>query len=267
MLKYLRLVFTAGLRILWDWLFYILRYAKHPERYPLEKRYAKVHKLIVYVVDCYRVDFKVKGLEHLRRLEASDKPYLMCANHESNMDPIVMLYFCEKPISFVAKKETEKFPFVGKIIKSIDGLFMDRDDLRQSLRVMIELGKRLENGKLSYLIFPEGTRNKDMDKSLLLPYKPGALKAAKKAGVAILPSCMYGNERILPMRPNDKRIPVELTFFEPLDQNMVKENDTEAIAEKVMEITEAELKLQIASNQDFFEKGYQKIPRRKGKLR
>ena len=147
MLKYLRLVFTAGLRILWDWLFYILRYAKHPERYPLEKRYAKVHKLIVYVVDCYRVDFKVKGLEHLRRLEASDKPYLMCANHESNMDPIVMLYFCEKPISFVAKKETEKFPFVGKIIKSIDGLFMDRDDLRQSLRVMIELGKRLENGK------------------------------------------------------------------------------------------------------------------------
>lgn len=267
MLKYLRLIFTAGIRILWDFLFYINRYARHPEKYPLEKRYKKIHELCVYVVDCMRPDFKAKGLEHIRELEKENKVFLAVCNHQSNMDPIVMLYFCEKPISFVAKKETLKFPFVNKVIKALDGLFLDRDDLRQTLKLMIQLSKRFEKGDLSYLIFPEGTRNKQLDEKLLGEYKPGALKAAKKSGVKILPIACWGNFRLLDKKYNKKRTPIEYTFFEPLDDCYVKENDTEKLTEKIYDMTFSEVKEFKEEDAEFFKKGYEKIPLRKGILR
>ncbi len=267
MIKYLRLIFTAGVRIVWDFIFYISRYARHPEKYPLVKRYAKIHSLVVYVIDKFRVDFKVSGFENLKKLEENNEVYLAVCNHQSNMDPIMMLYFSEKPVSFVAKKETLKFPFIGKIIKSIDGFFLDRDDLRQSLRTMIELGKRFEKKDISYMIFPEGTRNKDLENNLLLPYKAGAVKSAKKAGVKILPMCMYGNFRLLPARPNYKRIPVEVAFFPTLDDEFVKSNDTESITGKISEMTLSEVIKEKEEDKLFFEKSYQKIPLKKGSLR
>ena len=267
MFKYLRLIFTAGIRIIWDFIFYISRYARHPEKYPLEVRYARIHKLVVYVIDCFRPDFKTKNIEYLKELEKENKTFLAVCNHQSNMDPITMLYYSEKPLSFVAKKETSKFPFVGKIIKALDGFFMDRSDLRQSLKVMIELSKRFEKGDLSYMIFPEGTRNKELDKQILLPYKAGALKSAKKAGVKILPVCMYGNFRLLSTRCNYKRIPLEVTFFEPLEDDFVRNNDTEIICDNVYQMSLEEVQKQQQEDKEFFEKGYQKIPLRKGILR
>ena len=267
MFKYLRLIFTAGIRLVWDFLFYITRYARHPEKYPLEVRYNKVHKLVVYVVDCFRPDFKLKGMEYLKELEKNDRVFLATCNHQSDMDPILMLYFSEKPISFVAKKETKKFPFIGKVIKAIDGYFMDRNDLRQSLRVMIDLEKRLEKGDISYMIFPEGTRNKDIEKNMLLPFKSGSVKSAKKAGVKILPISMYGAFRLLSPKTNYKRIPLEVTFFEPLEDSFVKENDTEKIIGKIYDMTLTEVNAQKELDKEFFEKGYQKIPLKKGSLR
>ena len=267
MFKYLRLIFTAGIRILWDFIFYISRYARHPEKYPLEVRYARIHKLVVYVIDRFRLDFKTENIQFLKELEKENKTFLAVCNHQSNMDPIILLYYSEKPLSFVAKKESSKFPFVGKIVKALDGFFMDRSDLRQSLKVMIELTKRFEKGGLSYMIFPEGTRNKELDKQILLPYKAGALKSAKKAGVKILPLCMYGNFRLLPARPNYKRIPLEITFFKPLDDEFVKNNDTEILCDAVYQMTLKEVQIQQKEDKEFFAKGYQKIPLRKGILR
>ena len=267
MFKYLRLIFTAGIRIVWDFIFYISRYARHPEKYTIEERYARIHKMVVYVIDCFRPDFKTKNIEYLKQLEKENKTFLVVCNHQSNMDPIIMLYYSERPISFVAKKEALKFPFVGKIIKALDGFFMDRSDLRQSLKVMIDLAKRFEKGDLSYMIFPEGTRNKELDKQILLPYKAGALKSAKKAGVKILPVCMYGNFRLLPARPNYKRIPLEVTFFESLSDEFVKNNDTEVLSDTIYKMTLDEVQLQQKEDKEFFEKSYQKVPLRKGALR
>lgn len=267
MIKYLRLIFTAGIRILWDFIFYLSKYARHPERYSIEERYNKIRKMVIYVVDRFRPDFKVEGLEKLRKLEKENKTFLVTCNHQSDMDPIMMIYFSEKPISFISKIEAKKFPFIGKIIIALDGLFMDRSDLKQSLRVMLALNKRLEKGDLSYVIYPEGTRNKTLNENILLPYKAGAVKAAKKANVEILPVCMYGNFRVLPARPNYKRIPIEVTFMNPLDMAFVEASDTETIIEKIYSLTLLEVNKQKELDGDFFAKCYQKVPLKKGPLR
>ena len=65
------------------------------------------------------------------------------------------------------EKELEDKPFAGKVITGIDGLFLDRNDLKQSLRIMMKVEDDLKNRKdKNWIIFPEGTRNKDPMKNV-----------------------------------------------------------------------------------------------------
>ena len=53
------------------------------------------------------------------------------------------------PASVVAKKETRKMPLIGKALVALDGIFLDRENLKQSLKVMLELQEDLiERNKL-----------------------------------------------------------------------------------------------------------------------
>ena len=124
MLKYPRVLFFCGFRLLWDYTFYLWRYARHPERTSIEARYARVRKLIHYILDHFRIDWKVEGIENLQALEKNNQCYLLVANHVSDLDPLAIVYLSEKPISFVAKKETRKMPFIGTAVKALDGYFM-----------------------------------------------------------------------------------------------------------------------------------------------
>ena len=267
MWKYLRLIFTAGIRIVWDFLFYINRYARNPEKYPLELRYRRVRALMVYVVNCMHPDFKVTGIEHLRALEKSDTTFLLTSNHQSDMDPVLMVYFSEKPISFVAKAETRKMPFIGKIVRALDGFFLERNDLRKSLRTIMDLKDRLAKGGLSYMIYPEGTRNKHLNETVLLPYKAGAFKAGQLAGVPVLPVSIWGTQRLLSPKVNHHRIPIEVTFFEPFSAERMKAEKTETIAEENEKLVRAQIAIDQKEDKEFYEKRYEKVPLRKGPVR
>lgn len=267
MWKYLKLIFTVGPRILWDFLFYINRYARHPEKYPIEVRYKKVHDLVVYVLDHLHIDWDAKGLENFKEIEESDKPYLVCSNHQSDLDPLLLMYFSERPISFVSKIEAKKFPFIGTAVDALSGIYVDRSDLKQELRAMINLKNNLSNGNLSYCIYPEGTRNKEPLTTDLLDYKAGAFKAAKSAGVQIMPITIYGTFRPFKMRPNYKRNPIEVSFGTPIEVEQSGVMSTEEIASSIYDWSLSELQEMKAKDKDFFEKGYQKVPLRRGKLR
>lgn len=211
-IKYLRLVFECGWRILWDFTFFIWPYARHPERTPIEKRYKKLRDLIIFVLDHYRIDWKVKGLENLRALEKKKQVYLLVADHLSDLDPLSLVYWSERPISFVAKKEIKHFPFIASAVRSLDGVFLDRSDLRQNVLAMKKVESYLEKGYCSVMIFPEGTRNRHPE-GPMAPFHPGSLKPAFRTGAPILPLAMWGTQH--PFHPNTdyKRYPVQFTFF------------------------------------------------------
>lgn len=267
MWKYIKLILQVGPRILWDFLFYINKYARHPERYPIEVRYKKVHDLVVFVLNHFKIDWDIKGLENLEALKNSDKPYLVASNHQSDLDPLLLMYFSERPISFISKIEAKKFPFIGTAVNALSGIYVDRNDLKQELRAMIELRKNLSEGNLAYGIYPEGTRNKEPITTDLLEYKAGAFKAAKSAGVPILPVTIYGTFRPFKPRPDYKRSPIEVTFGTPIEPEQTSNMDTEQISEMIYEWTLSELHEMKQKDKEFFDKGYQKIPLKRGKLR
>ena len=61
---------------------------------------------------------------------------------------------------------------------------MDRNDIRQSLQVIVNVTNEVKNGR-NYLIFPEGTRSKMGNE--MLEFKGGSFKAATKAKCPIVP--------------------------------------------------------------------------------
>jgi len=263
MLKYPRLVFTAGPRVLWDFLFYINRYARHPERYPLEKRYAKVRNLIIFIAKQFRLDMKIEGLENLRELEAKNQKFLLVADHLSYFDPLAMVALSEKPITFVAKKEALKMPFIGTAIKALGGIFLDRADLRQSLISMRVVEKNLKDGYCSYMIFPEGTRNKHPENGVA-SFHAGTFKAAVETGVPLLTCTIYGTPLVFAKKPDYRRLPLEFTFEKPLDVSKEKTTD---LAPKIYDVVVDQFAKDKIEEQEFFAKGLEKIPLRKGKVR
>lgn len=263
MLKYPRLIFVAGPRVLWDFAFFINRYARHPERYPLEQRYAKVRNLIVFIAKHFRLDMKVEGLENIRELEAKNQKYLLVANHLSYFDPLAIVALSEKPISFVAKKEAIKMPFIGTAIKALGGIFLDREDLRQSLIAMRKVEKNLKAGVCSYMIFPEGTRNRHPENGVA-PFHPGTFKAAVETGVPLVTCTIYGTPWVFAKRPDYRRLPLEFKFEKPID---VSSEKTTELAPRMYDIVTAQYERDKTEEQSFFAKGYEKIPLRKGNVR
>lgn len=214
MLKYLRIIFSCGYKLIYLYFGFIVRYARHPERYPKEVRYAKVRELFGTIFDHFRIDWKIKGIGNVRKLEKEGKTFLLVPNHLSDFDPLCILYYMEKPVTFVAKKEAKKFPFVGKVIKALDGYFLDRNDLRDGVKMIKFVQEKLLNGT-SVIIYPEGTRNRAPNGSMA-EFHPGSLKSLYKTGVPVIGIAQYGTQIPLQINNNYKRYPIYITFFPPI---------------------------------------------------
>lgn len=244
----------------------LMRYSNHPERYPLEKRYALVHEICLKLTKAFRVDLCLLGKEYFEEALRSEKPLLLVANHLSDYDPIILYALFEKPLCFVAKEEAAKMIGVGRIVKASDGLFLPRKDLRASFFVMKRLEEGLKDPKRGYCIFPEGTRNKDFGETLLLPFHPGSFKPAMKAEALILPVSLYGTSRVLHPKPNTKRIPLELRFGKPMEASEYASLDTEEVASRFESEIKEGLTEILALDKAYYAKGYEKVPLRKGDL-
>ena len=70
---------------------------------------------------------------------------------------------------------------------------MDRNDIRQSLQVIVNVTNEVKNGR-NYLIFPEGTRSKMGNE--MLEFKGGSFKAATKAKCPIVPVALIDSYRV-----------------------------------------------------------------------
>ncbi|WP_341875657.1 lysophospholipid acyltransferase family protein [Defluviitalea saccharophila] len=134
----------------------------------------------------------VKGLENV----PSHGPVLFVSNHQGNFDIPILMGFIDKPKGFIAKIELSKLPLVHTWMKLIQCVFMDRKDLRQSLKAMDQGIQILKSGQ-SMVIFPEGTRSKG---GPMGEFKKGSLRLAQKTNVPIVPIAISGSYKIMEER-------------------------------------------------------------------
>ena len=109
---------------------------------------------------------------HCRGAVAEDKPVLLVSNHISWLDIIVLSAVA--PVSFVAKSEVSKWPFISWLAKLQGTLFINRDHRLGAGNSARKIMARLRNGE-NIVIFAEGTSS---DGNGVLPFKTSLFAAA-----------------------------------------------------------------------------------------
>ena len=119
---------------------------------------------------------KVEGLENIPKSGAM----LLCGNHSSLNDGLLVAAFANVRLKFLAKKEIFKYKIFGNMFKSMGCVPVDRGN--NDIKAMKTCLGLLKDGN-SLALFPEGTRSCKR----LEDVKSGALLFAIKAQVPIIP--------------------------------------------------------------------------------
>ena len=161
------------------WFYQIKKYG-NTEKYSEEEAFTFVHQLMGKICRAGRVEIDAEGMEQLPK----ENGYILFSNHQGLFDSLVFFKTHERPFGIVIKKEMSNVFFVRDIIRLVRGIYIDRDDIRQSMSVIKQMAKEVKSGR-NYLIFPEGTRSKNGN----VPgeFKAGTFKSAIKAKCPIIP--------------------------------------------------------------------------------
>lgn len=150
-----------------------------------------------------------------------DRPVLVVSNHQGFFDIPILMGNMGFPIGFIAKTSLKKFPFLSDWMVLIHCLFMDRDDMKQSLKIILEGIKQIKGGQ-SMVIFPEGTRSKG---GPVADFHAGSFRLATKSKAPIIPVTIDGSYKIMEEKHNNiQKTEVRLTVHKPIyTENLSKE--------------------------------------------
>ena len=144
-----------------------------------------------------------------------DEAVLYVGNHRSFFDILLTYSRCKRLTGFVAKKSMEKIPSLSTWMRRLYCLFLDRDDIKAGLKTILTAIEQVKAG-ISIFIFPEGTRNKGEELSML-PFKDGAFKIATKTGCPIIPVSMNNTAEIFENHfPRIRKTHVILEYGKPI---------------------------------------------------
>lgn len=136
------------------------------------------------VMNVYDLHFDISGRENI-----PEDPFVVIANHQAYFDIMAVFKAFEgHQIGFIAKKEFEKVPFLGRWILAIRGFFISHGDTRAALKTINDGVTILKNG-YNLVIFPEGRRSHSHSMN---EFKAGSFKLATRARVPIIPVTIDG---------------------------------------------------------------------------
>ncbi|MCI5940326.1 MAG: lysophospholipid acyltransferase family protein [Candidatus Enteromonas sp.] len=252
--KWLRLIFTVGIEILASYFAWMIRYSRHPERYPLSLRYGKVHKLAYSLSKKLRLQLDENVSSAFKSLQRST---LVVSNHLSICDIVFLLALAEDPITFIAKKETANMPFIGKCLKAIDGYFLDRGDPKQAVRLFMKIGKAMKEKRMTLVVYPEGTRLKDPF-SEVGEFHAGTFKLLEWGKADLLPVAGFGSFRPLSKSEHESSFPVELHALKLVPCEESKGKNTVELAAEARNEIESEVASMRRFDQEFYAQGLNK---------
>ena len=171
------------------------------------------------------IEYVIEGKENLP-LEQS---YLITPNHQSMLDPFIFFHLFDDPISFVCKKEVKKMPLVSDIIDTIGGKYLERDNLKQEIKVMRNITKDMKSRNIRYVLFPEGTRTKD-ENFKMNDFKAGALKFPMNSGIKIIPVCLHGTSKVFDDKYKQKKNRIFVSILPPVTKEEYQDLNTNQLA-------------------------------------
>lgn len=162
--------------------------------FPFDSKRSAIHLilmqqsyLLVKMIPIWKI--KIEGREKAKRGET----YVIISNHQSVLDTLIINCLRYR-FKWVSKIENMKIPVLGLYLRMADYITVNRGNEDSKVEMLEKSLNCLKNGT-SVMIFPEGTRSKDMEIAL---FRRGAFQLAIEAGVPILPIMLEGTGGILP---------------------------------------------------------------------
>lgn len=161
----------------------------------------------------------VKGLENV----SPGRPALVVSNHQSYADVPIIYRALPVPLRFTAKSDVERLPLIGKFMRSLGMVLIDRSTPQRATKAVRELKTALNRSEWT-VVFPEGTRSVN---GVVGPFAAGSFAAAIAEGVDILPVAIAGSGRMLAkggfrVRPSKIQVrigkPIPTSGHEPSDR-------------------------------------------------
>jgi len=111
---------------------------------------------------------------------------LIVSNHESYLDPVLLGFALERPVSYMARQSLFRNRAFGWLISSLNAFPLSPGAV--NTEAIREAVRRLQRGGC-LLVFPEGTRTRD---GRIGPLRPGVLAIVDRARVPIVPAVIEG---------------------------------------------------------------------------
>ncbi len=167
-----------------------------------------------------------------------DRTVLFVSNHQGSFDIPLLIGCIDKPKAFIAKVELLKMPLINKWMKLMNCVFLDRKDMRQSVRAMNQALEYLKEG-YSMVVFPEGTRSKG---KTMGEFRAGSLRVAVKAKVPIVPVTIRGSYKLLEqngffIKPAD----IEIVIAEPIETALLSKEQVIGLQEQTCSVIASQL--------------------------
>lgn len=146
---------------------------------------SKLYRVVVTIIRPFvRILYRLKviGLENIPEKNG----VIICPNHTSNADPVVLAVSLKRQIYFMAKAELFKNKILRKLFKMVGAFPVERG--KRDSSAIDNAEKILKNGEQLGL-FIEGTRSKTDD---FLRPKTGCAMIAYKTSATIIPICITG---------------------------------------------------------------------------
>ena len=172
---------------------------------------------------------KSSGHENLDK----DASYVFIANHQGAFDIFLVYGFLNHNIKWMQKIGLRKLPFVGKASEIAGHVFVDNSSIASRRDSIVEAKKVIEGG-VSIIMFPEGSRTKNGE---LSPFRRGAYKVAIDMELPIVPVTINGpfdimRVKTLTLNPGK----LELTIHKPIPTANLVTDDIPALMEQTKEI-------------------------------
>lgn len=160
----------------------------------LKRNTYDLSRLVVRLLGVATCQFRCEGREHVPATGGG----LICANHQSLLDPILVGAACDRRLNYLARKSLFKYRALAKLMDWYDAIPLEREGM--GLGGVKESLRRLKRGEL-VVLFPEGTRTND---GQLGTIKPGFSVLAQRSQVPLIPATISG---AYDAWPRDRRWP------------------------------------------------------------
>ncbi len=213
---------------------------KHPEKYSEKRRYEMAQHMIHLMQRSGRITTICTGTEYLPK----EGGYIMYPNHQGKYDALGIISSHEEPCTLVMDRNKSNGLLVKEFIDLLEGKRMDIKDVRQAMKIILEVSEEAAQGK-RVILFPEG--GYDHNHNRVEDFKAGSFKSAVRAKVPIVPVALIDSYKVFNSFGVGK-ITTQVHFLKPIPYEEYQGMKTQEIAALVRQRIEDVIEEKLAED-------------------